>query len=167
MASEMVLVLDSIKVRPCLAANSVISSWESSFVVVRHGHWVLCFGNLKQGEQLFPRGEQLFPACHSHWEKGDENIYGRAGRGPKELSFQFVQHKCSGQEIAPSRVGRGNSLDYSLVRSCNNCSTHRHHKVLVTALRQEHDKIRITEPLSLSELPEQKGQVCPLWWPHW
>merc|ERR1719300_572810 len=33
-----------------------------------------------------------------------------------------------------SRVGRGHSLNCSLVGSCNYCSTHRHHEVLVTAL---------------------------------
>ena len=52
-------------------------------------------------------------------------------------NFKSIQRWYYGQEIVPSRVGGGYSLDYSLVRSSNNCSPHRHHKVLVAALRQE------------------------------
>ena len=53
-----------------------------TFCCSLHVEKIFGFENLKQGEKLFPRGEQLLPAGHSHREERDENVYSRAGGGP-------------------------------------------------------------------------------------
>ena len=135
-ASEMVLVLDSIKVRPCLAASSVISSCKCTIKPLKHLR-DSCRRTFNRTKSSLREVSNFFqPDTPMERRVMKTSIAGLADALRKKI-YQWNLVLSDKTESSPSWVRRSHSLNSSLVRTSNYCPSHRYHQVLITTLKKK------------------------------